>query len=159
MFSPTFPSTWIHLNSWKSHWNVHPSFSSVLSSAYFNILGVHTSCWVDKLNWMVYCVVLSHIRQRIICSHSSDHTIVPGTTFCCITGSSVAAEWSSTARTIPKAGVTDVSTIPNTQYGFAGARPQWLCGGDHHMHALQARCYTLIISLHKPNALTLGLCQ
>ena len=72
-------------------------------------------------------------------AHSSDHTIVPGATYCCIIGSSVAAERSGTARTMPKAGVADVSTIPNTQYGFAGPRPRWFCGGDHHTHALQGR--------------------
>ena len=72
-------------------------------------------------------------------AHSSDHTLVSGATYCCIIGSSVAAERSGTARTMPKAGVADVSTIPNSQYGFAGPRPQWFCGGDHHTHALQGR--------------------
>ena len=47
-------------------------------------------------------------------AHSSDHTIVPGATYCCIIDCSVAAERSGTARTMPKAGVADVSTIPNT---------------------------------------------
>ena len=43
----------------------------------------------------------------------------------------VAAEQSGMAQTLPKAGVTDVSTIPNVQYRLAGARPRWFCG-DHN---------------------------
>ena len=39
----------------------------------------------------------------------------------------------------PRAGIADVSTIPNTQYGSAGPRPRWFCGGDHHTYALQGR--------------------
>ena len=50
--------------------------------------------------------------------YSSDHTVVPGATFCCTIGSSAAAEQSGTAQTMPKAGLIDVSTIPNTQYGL-----------------------------------------
>lgn len=61
---------------------------------------------------MFYCVVLGKELTVLCAAHSSYHTIVP-----------VTAEQSGTAHTMPKAGVTDVSTIPNTQYGFAGPQP------------------------------------
>ena len=70
---------------------------------------------------MVYCVMLGKELTVLYTAHSSYHTIIP-----------VAAEQSSTAQTMPKAGVTDVSTIPNTQYGFAG--PQRFCGFIICMH-------------------------
>ena len=88
---------------------------------------------------MVYCVVLGKELTVLYAANSSDHTIVPGATYCCIIGSSVVAERLGTAQTMPNTGVADVSTIPNTQYGFAGPQPRWSCGGDHHMHTLQGR--------------------
>ena len=72
MSSPTFPSIWIHLNNLTENYTLHSlQFCLLPVPIWFNILSVHASCWVNKLNWMVYCVVLSHIRQgthSILCS-------------------------------------------------------------------------------------------
>ena len=81
--------------------------------------------------------------------HSSDHTVVPGATFCCIIGSSAAAEQSGTVQTMPKAGLIDVSIIPNTHPVWA--RPRWFCGGDHHMHALQVCIKRWFVNLDDNN--------
>ena len=57
-------------------------------------------------------------------AQSSDQMVVPLKMFCHIIGSSVVAILDGTICMYPKAGSTDVSTMPNTQSWVRGGRPR-----------------------------------